>query len=176
MRWLLCVGILAGAAACVKREPLPPVTGSTEVGKPLALRLPFYPEGATYDLASDRGKVVLLDVWATWCEPCKDALPMYQDLAKEYGPRGFRLYAINVDEDKRQIDSFLRQVKVSLPILVDENAQFAERDLKVRVIPTSFLIDRRGFIRHVHEAFAEEFLARYQSEIEELLAEPEAEK
>jgi cytochrome c biogenesis protein CcmG, thiol:disulfide interchange protein DsbE len=171
-RWL-AYGVLALAVAgCVKREPLPPVTGSTQQGAALSLKLPFYREGGTYDLAFDRGKVVLLDVWATWCEPCKDALPIYQDLAKEYGSRGFRVYAINVDEDPRQIDTFLQTLKLTLPILVDKNAEVAERDLKVRVLPTSFLIDKRGNIRQVHEAFAPEFLARYQTEIEQLLAEP----
>jgi thiol-disulfide isomerase/thioredoxin len=115
---------------------------------------------------------VLLDVWATWCAPCRDALPMYQDLAKHYEARGLKVYALNVDEDSRAIPPFLQETKVSLPILIDANAEVADKVLRVRSMPTTVLIDRKGLVRYVHEGFAEELLAKYQSEIEELLAEP----
>ncbi|HSP77785.1 MAG TPA: TlpA disulfide reductase family protein, partial [Myxococcaceae bacterium] len=123
-------------------------------------------------ISSDRGHGVLLDVWATWCEPCRDALPMYQDLAKHYASRGLKVYALNVDEDVRAIPPFLEEVKVELPILLDTNAAVSEAVLRVRSMPTTVLVDRKGRVRYVHEGFAEEFLGRYQAEIEELLAEP----
>jgi thiol-disulfide isomerase/thioredoxin len=115
--------------------------------------------------------VVLLDVWATWCEPCRDALPLYEQLAKEYGKRGLKVYAMNVDEDPRAIPEFLKEVKVELPILVDTNAAVAEKTLGVRMMPTTFFLDRKGVVRFVHEGFAEEFLQKYQNELEQLLAE-----
>lgn len=139
---------------------------------PLQFQVKRYPDNAPYDVASDRGSVVLLDVWATWCEPCRDALPVYEQLVREYGNRGLKVYALNVDEDPRAIPAFVNETKVSLPILVDENAKVAEQALKVRMMPTTFLLDRRGVVRFVHEGFAEEFLQKYQSEIEQLLSEP----
>lgn len=171
---------LAGCA----QAPLPPLTGSTpsgggtapapeaRAGAPLVLQVKRYPSGEPYDLASDRGSVVLLDVWATWCEPCRDALPFYENLAREYAGRGLKVYALSVDEDPRAIAPFLEETKVGLPILLDENAQVAERTLKVKGMPTTFYIDRRGVVRHFEEGFAEEFLTRYQSHIEALLNEP----
>lgn len=146
--------------------------GTASESKPLQFTVKRYPGGEPHAIDSDRGSVVLLDVWATWCEPCRDALPIYQDLAKHYAPRGLKVYALNVDEDSRALSPFLQETKVTLPILVDANAEVAEKVLRVRVMPTTLLVDRKGVVRYVHEGFAEEFLAKYQSEIEELLAEP----
>ncbi|NOK32448.1 TlpA family protein disulfide reductase [Corallococcus exercitus] len=187
--FLLSLGALALAMGCASSSPssLPPLTDRTgdgprssssalesgrAQGQPLSFQVKHYPDNTPYDLKSDRGQVVLLDVWATWCEPCKDALPMYAQLQKEYGTRGFKAYALNVDEDVRAIPTFLEETKVEVPILLDANALVSERLLKVRLMPTTFLIDRKGVIRHVHEGFAEEFLQQFQTEIEQLLAEP----
>ena len=185
MRARLPLAALAGAlalAGCTK-STLPPLTGpapeapngqppQSAPGAPLVFQVKRYPGGEAYDLASDRGSVVLLDVWATWCEPCRDALPFYENLAREYAGRGLKVYALSVDEDPRAIAPFLQETKVGLPILLDENAQVAERTLKVKGMPTTYYIDRRGVVRHVEEGFAEEFFTRYQSHLEALLAEP----
>lgn len=178
LRFALAALALSGCA-----QKMPPLTGpaasasesalaSGPTSGPLEFTVQRYPGGESYDLSSDRGSVVLLDVWATWCEPCRDALPMYEQLAKHYGARGLKVYALNVDEDVRAIPPFLAETKVSLPILLDTNAAVADRVLKVRGMPTTVLVDKRGRVRYVHEGFAEEFLALYQAEIEELLAEP----
>lgn len=163
---------VALGAACVKRDPLPPLSGSTGPEAPLAFTLPRYPSGEPHSLASDLGNVVLLDVWATWCEPCRDALPTYEQLLEEYGPRGLRAYAINVDLDQREIPKFLQETPFEIPILLDRNGAVAERTLRVSMMPTTFLLDRKGKVRFVHQGFAEEMLGRYQSQIEQLLAEP----
>ncbi|QSQ19420.1 TlpA family protein disulfide reductase [Pyxidicoccus parkwayensis] len=186
MRARTCLMALAGGlalAGCAQSQ-MPPLTGpvptgggtqsalESRAGEPLVFKVKRYPSGEPYDLASDRGSVVLLDVWATWCEPCRDALPFYENLAREYAGRGLKVYALSVDEDPRAIAPFLEETKVGLPVLLDENAQVAERTLKVKGMPTTFYIDRRGVVRHFEEGFAEEFLTRYQSHIEALLAEP----
>ncbi|RKH18297.1 TlpA family protein disulfide reductase [Corallococcus sp. CA047B] len=187
--FIASLGLLTLVAGCsAAPKPLPSLTDSQAAGsprtsassleserrpnQPLDFQVKRYPDNSAYDLKGDRGQVVLLDVWATWCEPCKDALPMYAALQKEYGPRGFKAYALNVDEDVRAIPPFLEEAKVEVPILLDANALVSERLLKVRLMPTTFLIDRKGVVRHVHEGFAEEFLQQFQTEIEALLAEP----
>lgn len=176
MRWvgLAAAVAIVGVLACVRR-PAPsgePGTKPQSTAKvPLELALPEHPSGQIHDLAVDRGQVVLLDVWATWCEPCKDALPTYERLLAQYGPRGFRAFAINVDEDDRQVSLFLAEARVGLTILRDPGAVQIERVLPVQVMPTTFLLDRRGVVRYVHEGFAEEFWVRYQTEIEKLLSE-----
>jgi thiol-disulfide isomerase/thioredoxin len=170
-RWAIS-GCAALLGACVTAAPLPVLPGSGGSGTPLVLKLPRFPSGQMFDLASERGRVVLLDVWATWCEPCKDALPTYEALAKQYGERGLRVYAINVDADSKQIASFMSALNISVPVLIDKDAAVAESTLHVKGMPTTFILDRHGTVRYVHEGFAEEFLMKYQSEIEALLAEP----
>jgi thiol-disulfide isomerase/thioredoxin len=138
---------------------------------PLDLSLPLYPGGKMHSLAKDRGNVVLLDIWATWCEPCRRALPLYERLVKQYGPRKFKVYAINVDEDPDEIPPFINETRLSLPVLVDRDAEVVETKLGIRVMPTSFVLDKQGRVRHVHEGFAAEHLPKLKAEIEALLEE-----
>lgn len=187
MRMFLGALIFLSLTGCTQNHQLPQLVSgdraasrapSAELGEskaalsaPLGFQVKRYPDDSPYSVVSDRGSVVLLDVWATWCEPCRDALPLYEQLAKEYGNRGLKVYALNVDEDARAIPAFLAEAKVTLPILMDANAQVAEKTLGVKMMPTTFLVDRKGVVRFVHEGFAEEFLQKYQTEIEQLLAE-----
>jgi thiol-disulfide isomerase/thioredoxin len=179
MRSSLVPLVLLVLTGCSRNSTLPTLVaeqqgtsqGALARSAPLTFQVKRYPGGEPYDVTSDRGSVVLLDVWATWCEPCRDALPLYEQLAREYGSKGLKVYALNVDEDPRGIPAFLEETKVSLPVLLDANAAVAEKTLSVKMMPTSFLLDRRGVVRFIHEGFAEEFLQKYQTEIEQLLAE-----
>lgn len=144
----------------------------TALTEPITLELRRWPDGAVHDLRQDRGKVVLLEVWATWCERCKVSLPLYQALAERYRDRGLRVYAINIDEDRRLMGAFIEETKLGLPVLVDEGAAAAEGILGVKLVPCSFIVDRRGVIRFVHQGFDGPELPRYEAEIEQLLAEP----
>ena len=138
----------------------------------LEIALRAHPAGELWTLSAHRGHVVLLDVWATWCEPCRDALPLYQDLAREFAPRGLEVFTINVDADSRLIAPFLEETKVTLPVLLDPEARLAESKLKVKLMPTAFLVDKKGNVRFVHEGFDEGQLSTWLSELESLLAEP----
>ena len=161
-------------AGCLKQDPPPLLSGSiTQAERPglKGMVLKRQADGKDWRVADDLGSVVLLDVWATWCEPCRDSLPMYQDLLKQYGGRGLKVYGINTDTDPKVVPPFLKDLKVELPVLLDPGANIAEKALQVKVMPTAFLIDRKGNLRHVHEGFAEEFLQMYLTEIEALLVE-----
>lgn len=188
--FLGALGLLALAGCTTQNSALPPLVAGDKavpmaptsspdsfgqfrgaLREPLSFEVKRYPDGSPYTVASDRGSVVLLDVWATWCEPCRDALPLYEQLAKEYGSQGLKVYALNVDEDSRTIPPFLAETKVNLPILMDANAQVAEKTLGVKMMPTTFIVDSTGVVRFVHEGFSEAFLQQYQTEIEQLLKE-----
>lgn len=169
------------ASACVQPAPPPPITGPHSEHpamalSPLDFTLNRYPDKQPFKLSSLRGSVVLLDIWATWCEPCRDSLPMYQDMQKEFAAKGFKVLALNVDADPAQIPKFITETKLSLDVLLDPNAEYAENTLKVKVMPTALLIDRKGRVRNVHEGFAEEFFSKYMTEVSDLLAEPVDEK
>ncbi|HET9450658.1 MAG TPA: TlpA disulfide reductase family protein [Aggregicoccus sp.] len=170
---LLALGC-AGAKPAPVRAAEPVEAASAGEGTPLEMQVARYPGGEPWQLSSDRGHVVLLDIWATWCDPCRDTLPVYTELARRYGERGLKVYALSVDEDARAIEPFLAEHALEVPILLDANAQVAEGALGVRVMPTSYLIDRRGVVRHVHEGAMGDtagLLKRYGDEIEALLAE-----
>lgn len=157
-----------------KPQLVTPLVRSNVNTEALQLSLPKFPSGEPWSLSSERGHVVLLDVWATWCDPCRDALPLYQDIAKQFEPRGLRVYAINIDAEQKLIGPFLDDAKLELPVLLDPEARVSEATLRVKLMPTTFLIDKRGVLRHVHEGFDEAQLGTWLEEIEALLAEPTA--
>ena len=169
MRFLSCLTLLL-LAGCTKAAP------STALSQaPLDFTLPLYPSKQPFSLASERGHVVMLDVWATWCDPCRESLPQYQGLAAKYAARGLRLYTLNVDGDAAvpvEIPKFITETKLSLPILLDTDAKLSEDLLKVKVMPTALLIDRQGRVRHVHEGFESKSLAEVVGHLEGLLSEP----
>ena len=170
--FLLAAAVLL--TGCPKADPAPPLTGPVKGEARPGLKtmvLKRQADNRDWKLSDELGSVVLLDVWATWCEPCADSLPIYHDLLVQYGGKGLKVYGINVDADSKLAAPFLKELKVEVPVLLDPGAAVAEAALQVKVMPTAFLIDRKGNLRHVHEGFAEEFLQKYTTEIEALLAE-----
>ena len=104
-------------------------------------------QGATHDLANYRGKVVLVNFWATWCEPCRDEMPSMQQLKRKLAGRPFEVLAINLAESENKVNDFLRRFPLDFTILLDRNSA-ARRDWKVKVLPTSFVIAPDGSIRY----------------------------
>jgi peroxiredoxin len=127
--------ILAAAADSQRNKAAPPFT------------LPD-PNGVIYSLEDFRGQVVLVNFWATWCEPCKAEMPELDELAHEYRDAGFRVLAVNVLEDAATIRRFGEEMDLDLPLLVDRNGD-VNKAYNVQAMPTSYLIDAEGVIREV---------------------------
>lgn len=102
-------------------------------------------------LADLRGKVVLVDFWASWCAPCLKSLPMYSTLRDELPRADFEVLAISVDESATDARRFLSAHPVSFPVLHGDPA-LPER-WGVEAMPTSYLVDREGIVRAVHHGF-----------------------
>jgi len=101
-------------------------------------------DGAEIDLAALRGKVVLLDFWATWCVPCKRDLPAIEKLHREFRQKGLTVLGVNVGEEKADVQKFLSALRVTHPIVqVDESNELLAK-LAVNAFPTTVLIDRKG--------------------------------
>ena len=122
----------------------PAFTTRTLGGKPLSLR----------DL---RGKVVLLDYWATWCGPCRMATPLLQSLHTQFGKRGLAIVGMDMDDSRSasQIKPFLGAMHVSYTVTASPPANFAAaRAYKVSGIPSQYLIDRKGIVRWSQSGFS----------------------
>src|SRR5205823_11663150 len=98
------------------------------------------------NLAGERSKVVLLNFWATWCEPCKSEMPALQQLADELRDRPFLLYSIDLQEEAQDVEAFQRQYNLRLYAILDANGD-AVRAYGVRALPSTFLVDQHGILR-----------------------------
>jgi thiol-disulfide isomerase/thioredoxin len=105
------------------------------------------PAGKTHDLAAYRGKVVLVNFWATWCAPCREEMPSMQALRQRLAGKGFEVLAVNMMESEEKIAAFRESELIDLPVLMDRDGAAARR-WNVRMLPVSFVIDRRGAIRY----------------------------
>jgi cytochrome c biogenesis protein CcmG, thiol:disulfide interchange protein DsbE len=164
-RWLVVLGLLV--LACAASRPRQRTSGS--VGSPLSLAAPDL-DGRVVDVAAAQGKVRVVDFWATWCEPCKEAMPVLDRLEQELGSRGLQVYGVSIDDDPALIAAFLAKRPVRFRILWDQGAERLSR-LDVAFMPVTLLIDRRGIIRHVHQGWDDGREKQQREEIEGLLAE-----
>jgi thiol-disulfide isomerase/thioredoxin len=102
--------------------------------------------GGTANLGADRGKVVLVNFWATWCEPCKSEMPALQQLRNELPAQRFALYSVDLQEDADSIQAFQKQFGLDLYVLLDEEGDVT-RTYGVRGLPATFLIDPAGVVK-----------------------------
>ena len=123
--------------------------------------------GSRLTLTQYRGKVVLLDFWATWCAPCKEEIPHFIEMQNRYGPRGLQVIGISMDDDEPPIRAFQQQFKMNYPV-ARGSAELATQYGGVLGLPITFIIDRDGRIvsRHIGQTKPEVF----ESEIQKLLA------
>ncbi len=153
----LCLG--APARAVQVGEPAPPFA------------LPEMGGAETVALADLSEKVVVLDFWASWCAPCREALPFYSDLHREFSDRGLVVLAVNVDEDLEDARRFLERLSLAQPTVRDADWQVGRR-YGVAVLPASVVIDRRGLVRGRHVGFDAGYAADTRALVLALLAEP----
>ena len=105
-----------------------------------------YVDGKAFDLASEKGRVVLLNVWATWCAPCRYEIPELQALHEKYFRRGLTVIGVSVDSTGvDDVKQFVAENKMSYPIVLDADGRVA-RTLRTTVLPTSVIIGRDGRI------------------------------
>jgi thiol-disulfide isomerase/thioredoxin len=126
------------------------------VGAPLPLLKVDALSGKTIDVASYRGRVLLLDVWASWCGPCKQELPMLDAMAKRLKHQGIDVLAVSVDQERANVDKFVRgHGRWSLTIAHDPRQEIAEL-LQPDKMPTSYVVDKSGIVRYVNAGFVPE--------------------
>lgn len=127
-------------------------------------------DGKPVKLSDQRGKVVLLDFWASWCDPCREELPYLDILQKTYGKRGFTVLAVNIDNKLENAEKFLDKYDIKLMPLWDQKKRVVSA-YDVQTMPTTLIIDQRGWIRYLHNGFEVEKFQVYKQQIERLLNE-----
>lgn len=123
-----------------------PVLAATLINRPAPRFARTDISGSRVSLAQFRGKVVLLNFWATWCAPCRVEMPQFVAWQKRYGPRGLQILAISMDDDVDPVRTFLHRVQPNFPVLMGE-AKLGELYGGVLGLPVTFLIDRTGVVR-----------------------------
>lgn len=125
-------------------------------------------DGTRITVAGLRGKVVVVDFMASWCEPCADSMPVYQRLYNEYHDRGLVIVGVSQDERADAARRFAQRFSVEFPMIFDRGHRIAGRYSPPRM-PTAFVIDREGVIRHIHQGFRNGDARQLEREITELL-------
>ena len=139
------------------------------LGKALVLQAPLLTGDGVVSLTELRGKVVLLDVWASWCKPCAGALDHYRALTKKHGVRGLVVVALGVDEEREAGRRFAQRWPDGITFAGDEGHSRVQA-LAVRQMPTTLLIGRDGHVVRVIGGFDPAKTAALQGLIEAALA------
>lgn len=126
--------------------------------------------GKNIKLSELRGRVVLVNFWATWCAPCKEELPLFNRLYDKFRLAGLEILGVNIDKSSSAAMDFSRRLGLSFPILFDPSGDLAEK-YRITSMPSTAVVAKDGTIRYVHRGFIPGDSSRYESEIRSLLKE-----
>lgn len=126
--------------------------------------------GENLRLSEYRGEVVMINFWATWCGPCRQEMPLLDELYDRYERVGFTLLGVNIDDDRQQAMQMAEELDVSFPVLFDSEKSVSKR-YEVDAMPVTVLVDRGGTVRYVHHGYKPGYEQHYLTEIRELLRE-----
>jgi peroxiredoxin len=158
-RWLLAglVGLITGAsmAAVTPSTPAPDFTLRSVGGPNLRLQ-------------EQRGRVVMVNFWATWCAPCRQEMPQMNKLFEKYRASGFVLLGVNVDDDTRHAADVASKLGLKFPVLLDTD-KAVSRLYDLNTMPSTVLIDRDGRVRYVHRGYLVGDEEMYDKQIRDLL-------
>ena len=126
--------------------------------------------GVNLRLSEYRGDVVMINFWATWCGPCRQEMPLLDELYSRYQRVVFSLLAVNIDDDSSKAMRMATDLGVSFPVLFDTRKEVSKL-YEVDAMPVTVLIDREGLVRYVHQGYKPGYELQYLDEISSLLRE-----
>lgn len=117
-----------------------------------------------------KGQVVMLNFWASWCGPCRQEMPLLDQMHKRYSSLGFTLVGVNVEENTQDAEKWLAQTPVSFPVLFDKENKVSKL-YDVSAMPSTVFIDRKGNVRYLHRGYKSGDEGEYLDQIRALLKE-----
>jgi thiol-disulfide isomerase/thioredoxin len=132
--WACCGALAAQELTPWTNDPTPPLTLSDV-------------QGTSHTLAAYRGQVVLVNFWATWCEPCREEMPALQALQQKLGKERLIVLAVNYGESPEKVHQFTHNMPLDFPLLLDRDTQ-AAKAWQVRMLPTTFVLGQDGKIQY----------------------------
>jgi peroxiredoxin len=124
--------------------------------------------GENLRLSEYRGDVVMINFWATWCGPCRQEMPLLNELFNRYERVGFNLLGVNIDDDSRRAMQMVEDLGVTFPVLFDETKEVSKL-YQVEAMPVTVIVDREGVVRYVHHGYKPGYEEHYLTEIRTLL-------
>jgi peroxiredoxin len=156
----LVFGVFAAAslaASSMEGQPAPDFALKSSTGE--NLRLSEY-----------RGDVVMINFWATWCGPCRQEMPLLDELYSRYQRVGFNLLGVNIDDDSGRAMDMIEDLGVSFPVLFDARKEVSKL-YEVEAMPVTVIVDREGTVRYVHHGYKPGYEEMYLDQIRSLLRE-----
>lgn len=126
--------------------------------------------GENLRLSEYRGDVVMINFWATWCGPCRQEMPLLDELYSRYQRVGFSLLGVNIDDDSSRAMSMISELGVSFPVLFDTRKEVSKL-YDVDAMPVTVLVDREGKVRYVHQGYKPGYEEKYLDQVRSLLRE-----
>jgi peroxiredoxin len=162
--------LLGAALAAALAAAAPLAAASVTAGAPAAaFQLPAA-AGDPVSLAQLKGQVVLINFWASWCGPCRQEMPILDQLYKKYKAAGFTLLGVNVEPKSGDALAFLKATPVSFPILFDTQSKVSTL-YEVSGMPSTVIVDRKGNVRYVHHGYKPGDEGEYLDQIRSLMRE-----
>jgi len=126
--------------------------------------------GKNLKLSEMAGNVVLINFWASWCGPCREEMPLLNDLHKKYEALGFTVLGVNVEEDVKNARGFLKNFPVDFPVVLDNKNQVSKK-YNVIAMPTTVVVDRDGNMRFLHKGYKPGDEEKYRKMVKKLVRE-----
>lgn len=166
---VLMLVLAASLPSCATVGSARPAAHGPVVGQPLPdLPLRDVASGQTLSLKSLAGQVVLLDIWASWCGPCKEELPLLDEMAGRLAGTGVSIVAVSIDEDPEAMSDFLRLKKTWQLRVAHDPQHRVPSELQPAKMPTSYVVDRQGVLQKIYGGFTRADVSRIEEELKEL--------
>jgi peroxiredoxin len=127
-------------------------------------------QGQNLNLVEQRGQIILINFWASWCGPCRKEMPVLQKLHDKYQDLGVAVWGVNVEQENQAGRDFLAGLNLSFPIFFDQTNKISET-YQVEAMPTTVIVDRDGKVRYVFKGYKSGYEKKYAKAIKKLIRE-----